>query len=521
MIGLLDKVTVAFDKKTVDATVSDLATTAGQLRELPQALAGRQSVMTRLAAAGAAIQDDVDAMLETLRYLQTFAVTIKITGAGEVSFASFADEMLERIQFGRRQVDEFANLLRRMREQVKVAVVLGDELGRHYQGTVPQLATDLSRDASRMGEHYADIQQIASSLAELARQVQGKVAKILSALQIGDMTRQRVEHVQAGLQMLETEDQAMEPSTRAAILALLAGQSDDLLDEFQSGCVTITSSLGGLAADTKGIVALGRKARGGSDSNGDGFLRALEGSVDSAGQMVGEIEDAGIQAGQVGQSSAETAEDLIMKVGGIRAIRSDIQYMAINTSLRCSRMGEAAKPMNVVALELRIFAEQMETVSGRLLTGLTGLSEAAAQARADDDASSSLREGLDTALETIKRTGESVSDDLRELSARGDSVARSVGQGVSRLDFTKELGDILDECSMALAQAAADAGAGEEGSEDGRLAAARIAEALFAKYTMAREREVHRRFFPAEAAFSPADEAPASGGDDDLDAILF
>jgi len=520
MIGLLDKVTSAFGKDAVDATVSDLAATAGQLRVLPQVHAGRQTAMSGLAVAGAAIQEDVDAMLETLRYLRTFAVTVKITGAGAAAFANFADEMLDRIQSGRRQVDDFADLLRRMREQVKAAVDLGRDLTVQYDGSVPQLASNLTRDASRIGDHHGDIQRIASALTDLVRQVQGKVARILSALQIGDMTRQRVEHVQAGLAMLAEEGVAGQPQG-AALLALLAAQMDDLLEEFQSGCSTVTSSLGGLAADVKEIVALGRKARGGSDAGGDGFLRALEESVGSARQMVGQIESAGIRAGQIGQSSAETAGELIETVGSIRAIRSDIQYMAINTSLRCSRMGEAGKPMNVVASELRVFAEQMETVSDRLLAGLNELSGAASKARTgSDDASSSLGEGLDAALANIKQAGARVADDLKELSLRGDHVARSVGQGVSRLDFTRELGDILDECAMALAQAAADAEV-EGNAEELGSAAALLAERLFKTYTMARERDVHRRFFPADAPSGVAGSAPAQAVEDDLDAMLF
>lgn len=524
MVGLLDKVTSAFGKDAVDATVAELAATADQLRVLPQVHAGRQAAMTSLAEAGAAIQDDVDAMLETLRYLRTFAVTVKITGAGAAAFASFADEMLERIQSGRTQVDDFAELLRRMREQVKAAVVLGHDLTVQYEGSVPQLAANLTRDASRMGDHHAEIQRVATALADLARQVQGKVAKILSALQIGDMTRQRVEHVQAGLDLLGNGGETVGQPHRAAMLALLAAQMDDLMEEFQSGCTTVTSSLGGLAADVKEIVALGRKARGGSDSGGSGFLRALEDSVGSARHMVGQIGDAGVHAGRIGQSSAETAGELIETVGSIRAIRSDIQYMAINTSLRCSRMGEAGKPMNVVASELRVFAEQMETVSDRLLAGLNGLSEAASRARTDSaDASSTLGEGLDAALANIKQAGTRVADDLKELSARGDHVARSVGQGVSRLDFARELGDILDECAVALAQAAADAGVDIDGlTEEGRLAAAPLAERLFKTYTMAREREVHRRIFPAEAPSDAAGDTPAGAAeDDDLDAVLF
>lgn len=525
MMGLLDKVTSAFGKDAVDATVAELTVTAGQLRALPQGHAGHQTAITGLADAGATIHGNVEAMLETLRYLRTFAVTVKITGAGAVTFASFADEMLERIQSGRQQVDDFAELLRRMREQVKGAVELGRDLTNQYAGAVPRLVENLTRDASRMGEHHAEIQRIAVALAELVRQVQGKVAKVLSALQIGDMTRQRVEHVQAGLAMLAAEEgPAAGQAQRAAILHVLAAQMDDLLEEFQSGCLTVTSSLGGLAADVKEIVALGRKARGNPDASGDGFLRALEDSVGSARQMVGKIESAGIRADEIGRSSTETAGELIETVGSIRAIRSDIQHMAINTSLRCSRMGDAGKPMNVVASELRVFAEQMEAVSDRLLVGLNGLSEAALQARSGgSDASSRLGEGLDAALAAIKQAGSRVADDLKELSVRGDDVARSVGGGVSRLDFTRELGDILDECALALASTAADAVAADANLDDAdRAAAAPIADRLFKTYTMLREREVHRRIFPADTVTNgSAGEGPQTAEEDDLDALLF
>lgn len=102
---------------------------------------------------------------------------------------------------------------------------------------------------------------------------------MLSALQIGDMTRQRVEHVRAGFVMLNEAEASGGAPDRPVLLALLADQMDDLLEEFQHKCGDVTSGLGGLAADVKEIVSLGRKARGGSDAGSGGFLQTLEENV--------------------------------------------------------------------------------------------------------------------------------------------------------------------------------------------------------------------------------------------------
>ncbi len=478
MIGVLDRVTSSLGQDTVDATISELTATADELHALPQLQADRQSGMERLSEAGEAIQGDVDAMLETLRYLRTFAVTMKVTGAGASDFTAFADEMLDKIQTGRRQVDEFGNHLRSLREQVRTAVSLGRDLSGQYDGVVPELVGDLTRDALRMGAHHGDVQRVATTLGDLARQVQGKVARVLSALQIGDMTRQRVEHVQAGLNLFADRCGTARGSDKALLLALLTAQMDDLLEEFHSGCATATSSLGGLAADVKEIVALGRQARGNADSSGDGFLRGLERSLGSARQLVTEIEGAASRASGISRSSAGTARELIEKVSTIQAIRSDIQYMAINTSLRCSRMGTDGKPMNVVAAELRVFAQNMETISERLLAGLVRLDDAASDARIGGaEATSKLGAGLDAALEGVVQAGARVADDLKDLSIRGDQVSRSVGHGVSRLDFTRELGEVLEECAVALAQASADA---DNDSDGDTIDVNALAESLFA-----------------------------------------
>ncbi|MEO4000983.1 chemotaxis protein [Mesorhizobium sp. CAU 1732] len=518
LIGALDQVTGSLGEDAVNATIGDLTDTANQLLGLPALQTARQDSMRELAQSGAVLAGHVDTMLETLRYLRTFAVTVKITGAGAIEFAGFADEMLDKIQSGRNQVDGFSARLVQLSAQVKAAIAFGTELDKQYQGIVPQVTRDLSGDAVRMGDYHRDVADVARALARLVHAVQSKVAKVLSALQIGDITRQRIEHVQAGLTIVDEirSDTAFPQADAQAILRLLADQTEDLLEEFHAGCQVVTSSLAGLAADTKEILALGKKARGDASGGSESFLRALETSVGAARRLVDKVEASGARADDVSRSAGSTAQELIDGVDSIRAIKTEIQHMAINTSLRCSRMGEAGKPMNVVASELRIFADQMETVSSHILGCLDHLS-ARAKGLSGDNSGLTPRMGetLDGALSHIRQSGEEMAGNLKELAIRGDQVAKSVAQSVAKLDFTRELGDVLEECAVALdTEAAGPVSAEDRVSGDGPLHG--IAERIFATYTMARERDVHRRHFDQPAAgHARAVTAP------DLDDVLF
>lgn len=495
MINTLDRMMAALGEDAVEATISDICLTNRQLASLPQSHSERQASMRGLAMLVTSLQQPVDDMLETLRYLCTLAVSVKITGAGATAFASFADEMVGKIQYGRSQVDDFSDRLDGLVRQVRQAGSAGEELQRQYEIIVPKVTDDLAADAQRMTAYHGDVMTVATQLADLARQVQGKVGCVLSALQIGDVTRQRVEHVLAALNLLDRSDDAL---ARSVIIRLLSAQMEDLLDEFIEGCSTITSSLAGLAGDSKQVIALGKKA--GGDHDGSMFMKALQQSLTAARQLVGQIETSGRKADQVRDNVASVAGELSAAVGNIRAIRNEIQYMTINTSLRCSRMGDAGKPMNVIATELRVFAEQMEAVSGCMLERLEALSKAASDLESGSaDLSHSVGSALDNALATIGEVGGRMEDDLGRLIMSGDRVARDIMQGVSRLDFTSELGDILEACTLSLIREVGDTTFSDLPSDPGNATLA-MADEIFATYTMAREREIHRRFIPTGSA---------------------
>jgi methyl-accepting chemotaxis protein len=192
--------------------------------------------------------------------------------------------------------------------------------------------------------------------------------------------------------------------------------------------------------------------------------------------------------------------------------------MAINTSLRCSRMGEAGKPINVVATELRAIAEQMEVVSGRLLMSLRTLEEKAVALTSPEEEGIVLGERLDRALASISDAGSKISNDLNQLAERGDGIARDVSRNVASLDFTRDIGTVLDECTWQIEEHAAALADPDAEIEEPSEALLRLADSLYAAYTMARERQVHGLVFAPPVASATREAMPA---EDDLDAAFF
>src|SRR6218665_2397932 len=111
LISSLDQLTGSLDEGTANETMAEVKNTVYRLSQLTELESARQIGFQEIAFAERKLEPEIGDMQETLRYLRTFAVTAKITGAGIADFSFFAEEILERIQAGSRQVNDFAGKL--------------------------------------------------------------------------------------------------------------------------------------------------------------------------------------------------------------------------------------------------------------------------------------------------------------------------------------------------------------------------------------------------------------------------
>ncbi|ANK87169.1 MULTISPECIES: chemotaxis protein [unclassified Rhizobium] len=530
LLNSLESVAKALDDNEASDTSADLRATVESLTALPVTEENRQQALISLAQTGRELRKHVADMQETMRYLRTFAVTVKITGAGLAEFAGFAQEILERIYSGTDEVNRFAAHLDSLEKEVKLAASFGVSVSKGYADTVPAVARALRDDAAKIAEHRKNLGVIAREVGAIARGVQSKVSSTLSALQIGDITRQRIEHVQATFSLLEDflagEDGArLDAGARQrlqnVVHHLTAAQMSDMCVNFQRDSENVVKTIASFDHDMREILKLRDQMGTESGETGGNFMRALESSVSAAHEIVKQVDAASRQADQLSHSTIGTAAKLSEAITNIRVVRTDIHYMALNTNLRCSRLGEEGKSINVVTAELRIFAGKLDESADAIVNGLPALEAAAGRvAPATDAAAGGLGESLTSAVGNIRSAANVMENELKVLAENGREVATKIGQLIGKLDFQHELGDVLARCANVLEDVA---GTDVADISDFAEAIAPLDRKIFKLYTMVQERNIHRDIIPAseESIPAPAETTKAENDEDLFADALF
>jgi hypothetical protein len=525
LVASLDQVTGSFDEETANATMAELESTVARLSQLSAIEIARQSRFGDIAGAEMNLRPHVDDMQETLRYLRTFAVTAKITGAGIPDFAGFAEEILQRIQDGTRQVNDFAGKLQHLGSDLGPIRVKGQKIIQSYDETIPQIVAGLSSGGVEIGNQRRVLMQRADSVRAIARGIQSKLASTLSAMQIGDITRQRIEHCQSSLEILDeyllspdvaglndTQRQALSRTIRE-LVSLQLGQS---IDDFDRDTSKIVATVASFRADLLEIDTLRRAMDRDGEDAGDNAMRRLEIGVGAARSAVQDIEAVAREAADLSRTTADTVRDLLQGIGVIQLVRTDIHYMALNTNLRCSKIGEEGRAINVVTAELRNFAAQLDLTADKILAELQALQEAARKLNDVEDGSEeqSLDQRLEKAMDSIRAAGDRMDAEMDALGIQSEAAIGDMDRSLARLDFNAELGEILRACADEFVAEPAHQVDGLEtaiadlGGRIGRL------------YTMVSERELHARVLGTPAPT----EAPVLSTvmtDDDIDDALF
>lgn len=523
MVTSLDGLTGSLDEGVASETTNELRATIAALSGLNGAEASRQSGFQEIAESERKLRPHLLQMQETLRYLRTFAVTAKITGAGIPDFAGFAEEILERIQQGSVQVNGLADKLATLGSGLGPIMTKGNATVERYGQVIPQIVNNLDGGVDQIRHHRQQLNERAEQVKTIARGIQMKLASTLSAMQIGDITRQRVEHCQSSFTVLEEFLSSSEADflgnderqrLRAVIRHLVSSQMNEIRDDFHRETSKIIDTISSFRDELGQITAIQQEMAGGNDEGG-GSLRDLEQGIEQARRAVIEIEAVASEASLMTQTMLVTIESLLADIGVVRIIRGDIHYMALNTNLRCGKLGEEGKAINVVTAELRSFAGHLDEAAEHILAQLKVLESAAKRLVSDAPEGferQSLDERLARALHRIQATSSSMDAELERLTQEGRSGVSDMNSAMQRLDFRADLGDILERCAQDLASH-------ETADPSGLGPAIEIVGPRINKlYTMASERELHA----AVLGTAPPEEAPLTVlSDDDLDAALF
>lgn len=503
IITSIDGVTGALDESVAGIAVSSLKSVAGQLDALPAVQKGREADMARIGSASRVLRDHVMDMRQALRVLHIYGMNIKIAASGEAAFVGFVNDMGQRLATGEEHLEGFLAKLKELSGSVGSVQQAGRLLAAEARKILPAVPQRLTRDADALHAHLGDVASMARQVAEIARTVQGRVATMLGALQVGDSTRQRLEHVVSALQLLDGCAHGIPDMVRVEVAAvvhrLLAALLETSAADFDRDAARLVSALKALQPDTAALLDLIEDDAG---RNGRPFLVQIEEAVGEVAVITVQLQEADQRSGAMLGLITETVDELTGRLEQLQRVQFNVQDIATNTRLLCRRHGDLGKAVSVVAGEVDIYAHSLGNAMRGIGQPIRELSDVNALLadkhgnEGDGDMGAKLSQALVVIREGCQRTDLAVregGDDARQLiellTIAGDEIGAEL-----------QLGAIMRQAAIVLSatppvDTPSDAACGVLGD---------LLPRIFALYTMAQEREVHTANVPAGFAVASA-----------------
>ena len=332
-------------------------------------------------------------------------------------------------------------------------------------------------------------------------------------LQFGDIARQKLEHIEATL--LETG-----PEIRYHVLSLQAGQLDLVSEEISSSHRQLEQAFAGLAGETRQLALIAQRfVDSGNPAHQGDPIQELRSALLQIEQLRIEGRRICQDAADTAARARETAGHLSRYVAEVEDINLRIHLQALNAIVKTALLGDAGRTLEILSMHVqRVFEESSELVAGtvELIGAIAADAATGAAAGSGEDTRAALADGVDQLA--------SIRDQFHRAM---DSSAVQAAEQESRLERARLSLAFLDETEKDVSALAAEIAEvqRELASLPGAVTDPADAEALHSRYTVASEREVHRRVTgsagPALPSASPAMEAETASAAQDDNIALF
>ncbi|MES3092548.1 hypothetical protein O6027_10615 [Sphingomonas aerolata] len=523
LIGSLESVTNALDRDAADRAVATMQANADQLASLPARQKTRQHSLDILQQASGTVQTEIGRVDRTLDLLKICGQYLKVAAAGAHGFAEFADAMVAELDVSEREIHEISKEVGQLASTVPCVVEVNRVLASECARLCPHVPDKLAADAIGLQQNQIEAARRAETIATIARDIRSKLSAAHGALQIGDITRQRLEHVAQACSLLGTAvdelNRAGDPAAASAlegqVMAMLAAQVADAAADLQKESRLLGGNFRAIATQVATMVAPHESS--GVERTSDGaFLQLLEQSVADVDAVTAQLRDADMRSTQLGSEASSTVRRLGERLTTIHRVTSGVRIMAWNSDLRSFRMGREGDGLARIATEIRCAVNTLEAVSASIASAFEQLSDAADAIGSPPDGNEATAGSLPEALAVIRAgallTRQGMSGLDRDAGAIHDIVAAMTSTLDCETAFAEPLARInakLDALAMPLVEASQSISATGE----------QLFHAINALYTMARERQVHARFSPSQDQ-PEAEVAALSEEADDCDGLF-
>lgn len=358
--------------------------------------------------------------------------------------------------------------------------------------TLPQVAERLRNTVAAVGGRREASAVAGSEVGRAAKAIGEGVSAAVFALQVGDITRQRLEHVEEAFRRVASH--VAGPSAFAILVRKLQEkQLEGTMADLQGETAAIQRSLRELRSESSRMVASGLTVAQTDPRDAESFLAGLSRQVRQVlGLLVGYQQAGASLEGSVAEAT-HSARKLGDQIGAVQRLEAEMRIISLNMALRCGRLGIEGRTLSVIAQELSSLARSTAACAEAVIAQLGKVVEVAdrmSEATSNDDKVERMEGEACAALESLMHMDGAISAAVSQLSEGGARVSRLLEQAEAALSQQSSIavgiGQTLPELRGMIArdEASATPLALDETASEALAALRKI-------YTMESERRLH------------------------------
>jgi len=532
--GMLNRISKVFEALPAELESPELGEASSRLAEVgrrAQSISGsfatEQADLAQLVKVVAAADYPISDLRRAVKMMSIVAINARVVAASVVGdsddFDVFTHDIAKLSESASATIQEFTTVYRRLTEEVELAARQRGQFQNAHADTLSELADSMDAALAEVARQRSISVEGSAQTGRVSRQIVGRIANAVMALQVGDATRQRIEHVEAGIEtlcdLLEAGDLS-EDEQRAAcaeIGGLQAAQLAGATDAFDSDVDEASSALRDLSTDARTIMNHSRTIYGGSGKQDQSPLAALSRSVGDAALVLRDCETERGKLELVASAVLRTVSALLTHVEAVQEIEANMRLVSLNAAVKCAQLGPRGAALNVIARQLRELTG--ETVAAAE-AAMAGLHEAARLAQsfgaaANGDAAGrvgQLEQEASLALVLLQGVDRSLAEALGTLERDGPNVIALLSNAAETFSDQASISETLRDLQLRLV---------EQCPPSDMQAPASVMTAvsgLRARYTMDAERRIHEQLFGVDTA---APEPVAAVEEVDLDDLFL
>ncbi|SFV38351.1 hypothetical protein SAMN05216456_3358 [Devosia crocina] len=525
---LFEALPAALQGDEVIEASAQLRAVASKARDLTQDFAKEKADLERLTQVVAAANSPIGELRRAVKMMGIVSVNARVTAAGIVGdnedFEVFTTDIATLSDSARTTIHEFSQVYRQLTTEVEQAASQRARFDAAHAHTLSELAEQLDQTLCALDAQRQSAVEGSAETGRVSRGIVGRIGSAVMALQVGDSTRQRLEHVESGLACLAdiiADNEAFDDDSRrqsvAALSVLEQTQLRETALEFAEEVGEAETALAALASDAGTIMSRSRDLYGaGKDASA---LTVLSAQLRTATEILRdcEIERGKLEA--VASAVQQTVSVLLGHVAAVQDIEANMRLVSLNAAVRCAQLGPRGASLTVIASQLRELTTETvvaaEAAMGQL-DEASALAGAFGAAAGGDNAGQigRLEQQANHAMSLLSGLDERLAGAMQSLNSDGPKVIKLLAAAAGSIDGQVRLSESMEDIAMQITALSNDSVPATPPA-----ALTTVLERLRKSYTMEAERKIHAALFGGAA--QAAAEAVDDSDDFDLADMMF